>query len=141
MVKLLIAFDGSDHAEHAVQAAARLARDAAVEAILVNVRGSPGYYGELPPLDFESLDASMRRHQEEVLEGAVGRAHAVGLQNVRGLAVAGSPASEITRIAADERVDQIVMGTRGMNPLGGLLLGSVAQRVVHLSTVPVLLVK
>ena len=45
------------------------------------------------------------------------------------------------RLAAERGVDCIVMGTRGMNALGGLLLGSVAQRVVHLASVPVMLVK
>ena len=45
------------------------------------------------------------------------------------------------RARPSQHVDQIVMGTRGRNLLGGLLLGSVAQRVVHLAAMPVLLVK
>lgn len=141
MFKLLIAFDGSEHAERAVRAAARLAGEATVEAILVNVRESPAYYGELPPLDYASIDAGMRQRQEAMLESALLRARAAGLQNVRSLAVVGTPAQEIDRVATEEKVDQIVMGSRGMSALGGLLLGSVAQRVVHLSKVPVLLVK
>jgi nucleotide-binding universal stress UspA family protein len=50
-------------------------------------------------------------------------------------------ASEIVRAATEARVDQIVLGTRGMGAMGGLFLGSVAQRVVHQANVPVLLVK
>ncbi len=51
----------------------------------------------------------------------------------------GPAREEIVRLAGEHAVDGIVMGTRGMNALGGLLLGSVAQRVVHLATVPVTL--
>lgn len=141
MFKLLIAYDASEHAERALQAAARLAREMPVDALLVNVRGSPVYYGELPPIDWESIAAGLRQHQDAMLADAVGRARAAGLTTVRSLALEGSPAQEIVRASVDEKVDQIVMGTRGMNALGGLLLGSVAQRVVHLAPVPVLMVK
>jgi len=53
----------------------------------------------------------------------------------------GSPADEILRIAQREKVQQIVMGTHGRGVLGRALMGSVAQRVVTGSPVPVLLVK
>ena len=53
MMKLLIAIDGSDQARRAIEAAGRLAKHgASVEAVLVYVRESPAYYGELPPFDF-----------------------------------------------------------------------------------------
>jgi len=47
----------------------------------------------------------------------------------------------IARYAKEHRCDLIVMGTRGMNTLVNMLLGSVSARVVHLAPVPVLLVK
>jgi nucleotide-binding universal stress UspA family protein len=50
-------------------------------------------------------------------------------------------ANEIVRVAKDLQVDQIAMGTRGMGAVGSLLLGPVAQRVIHQSEVPILLVK
>jgi YjbE family integral membrane protein len=53
----------------------------------------------------------------------------------------GEPAEVITRYAKEEGCDQIVMGTRGMGSVSNLLLGSVATQVIHLSPVPVLLVK
>jgi len=142
MMKLLIAVDGSDHARRAVEAAAHLAtQGAAVEATLVHVRESPAYYGELPPFDYKSIESGLRQRQNTLLEAALAHARNSGLRTVATQAAEGQAAQEIVRLAADRGADCIVMGTRGMNALGGLLLGSVAQRVVHLAAVPVMLVK
>jgi nucleotide-binding universal stress UspA family protein len=142
MMKVLIAIDGSDAACRAIEAAANLARQGVgVEATLVHVRESPAYYGELPPFDYESIESSLRQRQSAMLEAALAQARNCGLQTVATQAAEGQAAQEIVRLASDLGADCIVMGTRGMNALGGLLLGSVAQRVVHLAAVPVMLVK
>ncbi len=53
----------------------------------------------------------------------------------------GSPSEEILRLAKREKVHEIVMGTHGRGLLGRALMGSVAQRVLAESSVPVLLVR
>jgi nucleotide-binding universal stress UspA family protein len=53
----------------------------------------------------------------------------------------GDIAPSIVRLAVLYACDQIVMGTRGRSALGDLVLGSVAVKVLHLSSVPVTLVK
>ena len=53
----------------------------------------------------------------------------------------GEPAEIIAQYAREKECDQIIMGTRGLGSVGGLLLGSVAMKVLHLASVPVLLVK
>lgn len=142
MLKLLIAVDGSEHAGHAIEAAARLASQIPqTEVVLLNVRELPVYYGELPAYDFETVEQASRLNQEKLLEEALAKAHGSGLQNVVTASAVGMPAAEIARVASERAVDQIVMGTRGRNALAGLVMGSVAQRVVHLATMPVLLVK
>ena len=55
--------------------------------------------------------------------------------------VDGSPAREIVDYAEEEGIDVIVMGTHGRSGVDRLLLGSVAERVVRSSTVPVLTIR
>ena len=50
-------------------------------------------------------------------------------------------AEVICRYAKEKGCDQIFMGTRGLGSVSSLVLGSVATKVIHLSPVPVLLVK
>jgi nucleotide-binding universal stress UspA family protein len=52
----------------------------------------------------------------------------------------GGAAHAIAEIAEREDADVIVVGTRGRTPLGGLLLGSVTQRLLHIAPCPVLAV-
>jgi nucleotide-binding universal stress UspA family protein len=53
----------------------------------------------------------------------------------------GSPFFEILRYAQEQRMDLIVIGTHGRGPLGHMLLGSVAERVVRKAPCPVLTVR
>jgi nucleotide-binding universal stress UspA family protein len=48
---------------------------------------------------------------------------------------------EILRVATEVDADLIVMGTRGLTDWSGLLLGSVAHKVLHMAECPVLLVR
>lgn len=139
MLKVLIAVDGSVHAQRAIEAVARLqAQTKGVEALLVNVRPWPMLY---TPQSYESIERDQIRRQKELLETTQAAARRSGLELVSTQSEAGEPATEITRVAEENGVDQIVMGTHGHGAVGSLLIGSVAQRVVHLAKVPVLLVK
>ncbi len=53
----------------------------------------------------------------------------------------GAPFREIVSYAKDEQVDLIVMGTRGRGGMVGMILGSVAERVVRTAPCPVLIVR
>jgi nucleotide-binding universal stress UspA family protein len=50
----------------------------------------------------------------------------------------GDPAGEIVRIAAEEGVDMIVLGTHGRSGISRMLMGSVAEGVVRRASCPVL---
>jgi nucleotide-binding universal stress UspA family protein len=53
----------------------------------------------------------------------------------------GYVAQSIARHADEAGCDAIVMGTRGMSAIGNLLMGSIATKVIHLTKLPVTLVK
>jgi nucleotide-binding universal stress UspA family protein len=55
--------------------------------------------------------------------------------------VVGSPFFEIVRYAAEQQIDLIVIGTHGRGPIGHMLLGSVAEKVVRKAPCPVLTVR
>jgi nucleotide-binding universal stress UspA family protein len=68
-------------------------------------------------------------------------ANADRLARTRYFARTGNPAAEITRFAAENDVDLIVMGTHGRAGFAHVVLGSVAERVVRTATCPVLTVR
>ena len=90
MLKLLVAVDGSAHCLRAIEAVARLAQQTIeLQAVLLNVREGPAYYGELPPFDHESIEQAQRQQQEAVLHAALAHARSCGLQRVSAQAVQG----------------------------------------------------
>ena len=143
MLQWLVAVDGSAHARRALDAVARLAPQIkdGVRVLLLNVAAPMVYYGELPPFDLEGVERAQRAEQERLLSEALAYARAGGLADIITQAARGEPAAEIVRVASERGADLIVMGTHGRGAVGSLLIGSVAQRVLHLAGVPVLLVR
>jgi nucleotide-binding universal stress UspA family protein len=81
-----------------------------------------------------------RGEGEEVLREACDLLNAAGVAYQAHVAVGPIPET-IARFADENACDFIVMGTQGRGGLSQILLGSVATQVVHLSHVPVTLVK
>jgi nucleotide-binding universal stress UspA family protein len=73
------------------------------------------------------------RLKEQIPEAELGNAVIV--------TVIGSPFYEIVRYADEQKIDLIVIGTHGRGPLGHMLLGSVAEKVVRKAPCPVLTVR
>lgn len=53
----------------------------------------------------------------------------------------GAVAKSILKVAAAEKSDMIIMGSRGLGLFKGAILGSVSQKVVEESTIPVMVIK
>lgn len=142
MLKILIAVDGSEHANRAIEAVGKMARSSLdLEAILVCVSPEPIFYGDYTVATIQKIEEDQKQQQNAVLTKATELATAQGLKLGELARAYGVIANEIVRIANDRQVDQIAMGTRGMGAVGNMILGSVAQRVIHQSAVPVLLTK
>jgi nucleotide-binding universal stress UspA family protein len=140
MEKILIPVDGSANAERAVaHVIAMIRKGRAVEVHLANVQ---------PPLRENvtrfiarsEIEDYHREEGEKALAGAKARLAAAGIACTTHIGV-GPAAETIADFAQDVGADEIVMGTRGLGGLAGLLLGSVATEVIREAKVPVTLVK
>lgn len=78
---------------------------------------------------------------QRVLENARESAEEAGLRVVTAELESGRPARQITSYAAENGIDHIVMGSHGRTGLSRILLGSVTERVLRNSTVPVTAVR
>ena len=103
---------------------------------LVNVISANGYAAIIPDLFDDIVDS--RRAQLEALLTSSERRHKGVTTSV---VVAGSPAREIVKYAAAQKIDLIVVGTHGRKGLPHFVLGSVAEAVVREAGCPVVTVR
>ena len=142
MLKLLVATDGSDHAnrviDHVIKQAGRCAEP--VEVHLLNVQLPLAGVNIKLFISREDLNAYYHDEGMAALKSGREKLDAAGIKNEFHIGV-GDPAQVIVQYAEDKQCEQIVMGTRGLGTVSNLVLGSVATKVIHLAKVPVLLVK
>jgi nucleotide-binding universal stress UspA family protein len=137
---LLVAVDGSPAALRAVEHALRLATEAACEIYLCNVQPAMTYVETLLAGRDKLVAHWSGSPGLASLEQPCERVEAAGLRPVVDVRH-GEPAAEIAAHAREVGADLIVMGTRGLGPARGALLGSVAQRVAELAPCPVVTVR
>ncbi len=136
--RILLAVDGSDHALHAAKVAADLARCMKAELrILVVYPPIPPYLGE-PNLQ-QAINSRLDEAQA-ILQRAV---DAVGEipSEIHTELIEGDAAEAIIEVVKTRNSDLIVMGSRGLGRLAGLLLGSTSQKVLSHAPCPVLIVR
>jgi nucleotide-binding universal stress UspA family protein len=132
------ASDGSEHADRALDYATRLADNERAHLHVVHIVETivdGRVAGQRAFLNEDQLDAKINAQAQEAsrqyrIETTV-HMHPSGIGNI---------ADRIAEIADDSRADLIVVGTRGHSRLGGLVLGSVTQRLLHVASCPVLAV-
>lgn len=142
MMKILVPVDGSEHADRAVAHAIRLVTNSksAMEVHVLTVC-LPVMSGNVKMfIGQDAIDAYYRSEGEKALASARKLLDDAKLAYVFHIGV-GQAAQIIIEYAGSKQCEQIVMGSRGLGSVSGLLLGSVATKVVQLAQVPVTLVK
>jgi nucleotide-binding universal stress UspA family protein len=142
MRKLLVPIDSSDNANRALQYAIRLAKEiGSIELHIVNAHEPPFVYGEVAVhMTEEKARALQKRHGEDILRAATDLAKAAGVPFTSEV-LTGDVPRVLAKCADEKGCEGIVMGTRGMGAIANLVMGSVATKVIHLTKLPVTLVK
>jgi len=141
---ILIPTDFSAAAEHALQTAARLARQNAAELHLLHVIAPQLYYSEMPGMilpPMEDLTEQMKQAAEERLQKIAGQLGDDILVHHHVRETFAHPADAIVEAATELAVGLIVIGSHGHSGLMHVLLGSTAERVVREAVCDVLVAK
>lgn len=143
-MRILLATDGSEHAVNAARITARLVRELReAEVVVVNVGHIPALALGGPGdglVDLAGLEEGLRQAGQAILKKTGGLMSGTAAR-VSLVYRSGDPAGEIMKAAEEHRVDLIAMGSRGLGQIGGLIIGSVSERVLHSAPVPVLIVR
>ena len=142
-MKILVPVDGSKYSMEAVKIALDYAKVKKADITIMTVTPFiPGIDLEISAKEMASMNESMKRRGEEVLLKAQGILTAEGISAKTILSSSISAADDIVGFAEKEKVDLIVIGSRG---LGGkatrFIMGSVASRVVSHAPCNVYVVK
>jgi nucleotide-binding universal stress UspA family protein len=137
--RILLAVDGSEYGYKAAKMAADLARAMKSEKLRIVVSFSPipPYLGE--PNFQKAIDDRLTEAQV-ILNKAVEILGDIRAE-VHTELIEGDPAESIIEVAKTRNSDVIVMGSRGLGVLTGLVLGSTSQKVVSHAPCPVLIVR
>ncbi len=163
--KVLVPLDGSELAEAVLPYVEDLGKRCAAEVILLQVVATPpnratAVYqppkGDMPmpplpesagdvtvaqhPIYREQEMASLRAEAEQSLTRAKERLHRAGLKT-RVEVLFGRPAERIVEYAMREKVDLIAMATHGRSGFSRWAFGSVAEKVLRATTLPILLIR
>jgi nucleotide-binding universal stress UspA family protein len=132
---IVLAVDGSRPSDNAVDYAGRLAKESGSRIVAVHVKEIMAGRAAGPVhVDEDEILGKIRDQIKQLNDDGI----KTELQVTS--TMTGGPAHVIADAASKESADVIVTGTRGHTALAGVFLGSVAQRLLHLASCPVLVV-
>jgi nucleotide-binding universal stress UspA family protein len=137
--RILVPTDFSESARHALTYGVSFASEYKAQLTLLHVVETlaVGYASDLFPVPMAEVFQEMSGYARAELAKLAAEARGRGV-DVRELVVQGKPSVEIIRVAREETVDMIVLGTHGKGVLDQALFGSTTERVVRKAPCPVL---
>ena len=141
-MKILIPVDGSANAQRAVDHVVKnvAALKETPQLLLLNVQWNVAAGNVKLFINQQTINDYYREQGMAALQSARAALDAAALPYQYHISI-GTPAEAIAQYANEQGVDQVVMGRQGQGGLQSLLLGSVVNKVLHLTGLPVLLVK
>ena len=137
--KILIPVDGSAASLRALDYAINLAAQIpGLSFVLLNVQNVSAT--ELSGEFMEGVQERLLQAADKALKEAKARCEAANIP-FETLVRTGLIAETIAQVSRETGIDHIVMGTRGLGRIQGMLLGSVAMKLIHLADVPITLIK
>ncbi|MFZ3384792.1 MAG: universal stress protein [Candidatus Methanoperedens sp.] len=137
--KILIATDGSEYTKNAVDYGIDLAKNTGAKLFTIYVVDTAAFASIPMDAAWESMYGLLKQEGDEAIKYVAQRAGTEGLE-VEGNLIEGHPADEIIKYSEKNSISVIIMGTLGKSGLDRFLLGSVAEKVVRNSKIPVLVV-
>jgi nucleotide-binding universal stress UspA family protein len=134
--KVLCPIDFSEHSLAALDLALNVVQQNDAKLYLLNVAPVPAGAAGFQPVPLDPYPYLEKERQQQL--ATLGRERIPAAVRHKTLVSSGDPAEQVLNSARGLDIDLIVMGTHGCKGLGHLVLGSVAERVVRESPVPVL---
>jgi len=143
--RILVAFDGSKDAMKAVQVACSIAKKYDSIVMIAYVYSLEVYAyggaGPVPVPDFQPLEDAAKAKGRAILDTAANAAQEAGVEASERLIEAPSIVQALLECAENEKVDLIVVGTRGVSGFKKLIMGSVSSGLTTHAECPVLVVR
>ncbi len=137
---ILVAYDGSDLGEKALDSAIKLAESDGLARIHVIHVVSPLTYS-YEYLNADEINEGIRSHGHEILGNAENKLSKSKNDQFKTCLLEGRPSDRILEYAQDYHCNLIVMGSRGLGSIKEFFLGSVSHDIVQRSSIPVFIVK
>ncbi|MED4312781.1 universal stress protein [Heyndrickxia coagulans] len=138
--RILVAIDGSKMSDKALKAALNFAKERFTKIGVIHVEKNPVIPEGMPNASIDTLYSEQQRDGDDLLDQAAALAEEEEIE-IEKFYETGDPAAQIVRKAEEGNYQLIIMGSRGLGNLKGLMLGSVSQKVTQLAKCPVLIIK
>ena len=140
--RILIATDGSDKSRMAAEEGVELAKAIGANVIVLNVVNEVVVASAVRQLgsDRKEVEEKLKIAGQKAVDEIKKKAEAAGVKAEPILRI-GVPANTVIDVSNAEKADLIVMGSHGESGASKLLIGSVVQKVLYWSTIPVLVVR